>query len=207
LDAWETDVLDRYKIRSGRMLVLGSGWGREAFAISRRGITVVGIDTNAAAVRAAQARATTMGVSARFHRANLFDLPYKSHSFEWVLLSSIMYSVIPGRGVRQAWLRHIRQCLTKDGLVILSFTREYSPPTLARTMLFRLNAFLSTLPGTNAACQPGDRYETGHFMHVFQSEEEIRNELTEAGAVIQELSWTNCYAAVTFHSGERHPAA
>jgi len=207
LDTWETEVLDRYKICSGRMLVMGSGWGREAFAMARRGITVVGIDTNIAAVQAAQTRAMTIGVSARFHRANFFDLPYKPHSFDWAFLSSIMYSVIPGRGVRQAWLRHILQRLKRDGLVILSFTHEYSQPTRARTMLFRLNAFLSTLPGANPVCQPGDRYETGHFMHVFQSEEEIRNELTEAGVVIQELRWTNSYAVVTFPSGEHHPSA
>src|SRR6266508_3866158 len=29
LTPWEAEILDRYKIRSGRMLVLGSGWGRE----------------------------------------------------------------------------------------------------------------------------------------------------------------------------------
>lgn len=207
LDAWETSVLDSYKICSGRMLVLGSGWGREAFAIARRGITVVGIDANAAAVQAAQARAMTIGVSARFHQANFIDLPYKPHSFDWAFLASIMYSAVPGRNVRQAWLRSIHQRLTHDGLVILSFSREYSPPTRARTLLFRFNAFLRTLPGANRACQPGDRYETGHFLHVFQSEEDIRNELTEAGVVIKELSWTNCYAVVTFPSREHHPSA
>jgi len=207
LDAWETDVLDRYKICSGHMLVLGSGWGREAFAITRRGIAVVGIDTNSAAVRTAQTRAKTLNVSARFHQASFFDLPYKPYSFDWALLSSSMYSAIPGRHVRQAWLRHISRRLKRDGLIILSFTHEYSQPTRARTMLFRLNAFLCTLPGANSACQPGDRYETGHFMHVFRSEEEIRNELTEAGAAIQELIWANSYAVVAFPSREHHPPA
>lgn len=207
LDAWETSVLDSYKICSGRMLVLGSGWGREAFAIARRGITVVGIDANAAAVRTAQARATAIDVSAHFHRANFIDLPYKPHSFDWAFLASIMYSAVPGRNVRQAWLRSIRQCLTQNGLVILSFTREYSPPTRARTLLSRFNVFLSTLPGTNSACQPGDRYATGHFLHAFQSEEDIRNELTEAGAIIKELSWIHCYAVVSFPSREHHPSA
>jgi ubiquinone/menaquinone biosynthesis C-methylase UbiE len=207
LDAWEASVLDSYKICSGRMLVLGSGWGREAFAIARRGVTVVGIDANAAAVRAAQTRATAIGVPARFHQGNFIHLPYQPRSFEWVFLASIMYSAVPGRNVRQAWLRSIRQCLTQDGLVILSFTREYSPPTRARTLLSRFNALLRALPGANAACQAGDRYATGHFLHVFQSEDDIRNELTEAGAMVKELSWVHCYAVVSFPSREHHPSA
>ena len=207
LDAWESSVLDSYKICSGRMLVLGSGWGREAFAIARREITITGIDANPAAVRAAQTRATAINVSARFHRANFLHLPYKPHSFDWAFLASIMYSAVQGRHVRQAWLRSIRQCLTQDGLVILSFTREYSPPTHARTLLSHFNALLSTLPGANAACQTGDRYATGHFLHAFQSEEDIRSELTEAGAVIKELSWVHCYAVVSFPSREPHPLA
>ena len=207
LDAWETSVLDNYKISTGRMLVLGSGWGRESFAIARRGITVVGIDTNAAAVRAAHARAKAIDVSACFHQANFLELPYKPRSFDWAFLASIMYSAVQGRQVRQAWLQNIRRCLTRDGLVILSFTREYSPPTRARALLSWINACVSRLPGANGACQPGDRYATGHFLHAFQSEEDIRSELTEAGATIKELSWMHCYAVVTFPSHEPRPSA
>lgn len=207
LDAWEADVLARYDIRTGRMLVLGSGWGRESMAIARRGISVIGIDTNAAAILVSRARAIAAGVPASFHRASLHALPYKPGSFDYALLASIMYSAIPGRAPRERWLRQIGRHLTTGGLAILSFRPEYGPPTMKDRLRSRINLFLSRLPGANHAYQPGDKYPSGHFMHFFQDEQEIRAELAGAGALVRELSWPNGYAVVSFSTQEARLSA
>lgn len=198
LEPWEATVLDQYQIRSGRMLIMGSGWGREALAVARRGITVVGVDTSFVAVQVAQQRACAAGNPAYFHQASFLELPYRPRSFDYAMLSSTMYSAIAGMNTRQAWLRSLGQQLEVDGLAILSFLPEQYPIPRTKAVCARLNAALSLLPGANRAYQPGDECIVGHFMHAFQSEEEVRTELAGAGALLKELNWARGYAVVSF---------
>ena len=203
LEAWEMDVLNRYRINSGRMLAMGTGWGREALAIARRGVTVVGVETNPVAVRASQRFARQAGIPAHFHRADLAALPYADASFDFALLATTMYSAIPGTEGRQAWLGRLSRLLRAGGLVMLSYERELPPPSRTRAISRPLNALLHRLPGANRDYRSGDSYSAEHYMHVFQSEEEIRTELTGAGAAIRELRWTRGYAVVSFPAARR----
>ena len=198
LDPWEAVIVEQYQIRSGRMLVMGSGWGREALALARRGLTVVGIDTSFLAVAAAQSRARETGIAANFHQASFFDLPYKPQSLDYVLLSSSMYSTIPTRLGRQAWLHGLRRQLKPGGHAILSFALELSPRTGIRTARTSLSVAASKLPGANHAYQPGDEFLAGHFMHLFQTEDELRTELAETGATIHDLNPVRGYVVLTF---------
>ena len=197
LEAWEMDVLERYRITSGRMLAMGTGWGREALAIARRGVTVVGVETNPVAVRESQRFARQTGIPAHFHRADFAALPYADASFDFALLATTMYSAIPGTAGRQAWLARLSRLLKAGGLVLLSYERELPPPSRTRAITGPLNALLHKLPGANRDYRPGDSYSADHYMHVFQSEEEIRAELIGAGVSIRELRWTMGYAVVT----------
>jgi SAM-dependent methyltransferase len=196
LEPWEAEVLNRYKIHSGRMLVLGSGFGREAMAIARRGLEVIGVDINYVATRAAHQRAQSAGLSARFHQADFLRLPYASASLDFVLLSSGMYSAIPGSSRRQMWLADVGRLLKPDGLALLSFERDQFPYSRIKAFCVRLNALLVKLPGSNMSYQPGDDCRFGHFFHNFVTEDEIRKELLGAGATIQELDWAKGYAVV-----------
>ena len=198
LESWEITVIERHQIRSGSVLVLGCGWGREALALARRGLTVVGIDTSLAALRAARRRAIDAGVPARFHQASFLELPYKPQCFDYILLASSMYSTIPSRARRQAWLRTLRGHLKAGGHVILSFAVEPHPLTGLRAVRTSLSLAVSKLPGANHTYQTGDEYLAGHYMHLFQAEHEVRTELTEAGAVIKELRPAKGYAVLTF---------
>lgn len=198
LDMWEADVMDRYRINTGRMLAMGTGRGREAIAIARRGVTVVGVEINSNAVQEAQRFALASGISARFHRADFMALPYADASFDFALLATTMYSAIPGTAERQAWLGKLGRLLKTGGLVIVSFERELAPPARTRTISKPLNAVLHKLPGANRGYQPGDSYSAEHYMHVFQSEDEIQAELLGAGAHIRELNWVKGYAITTF---------
>jgi 2-polyprenyl-3-methyl-5-hydroxy-6-metoxy-1,4-benzoquinol methylase len=203
LESWETTVVERHRIRSGLMLVLGSGWGREALALAGRGIHVVGIDTSFVAVKAARRRALDAGVPAWFHQASFLVFPYKPAQFDYVLFGSSMYSTIPTRAGRQAWLRALRPHLKSGGRAILSFAVELCPRTGLRAARTRLAIAVSKLPGANHAYQPGDECLAGHFMHAFQTEQELRSELEEAGATVNELHPAKGYAVLTF-SGTSH---
>ena len=206
LEPWEITVVERHQIRSGSMLVMGSGWGREAIALARRGLRVVGIDTSLVAVMGAQRRATEAGVPACFHQASFLDLPYKPQRFDYVLLASSMYSTIPTRSGRQAWLRVLGRQLKSGGHVILSFALEPYPRTGLRTVRTCLSLAVSKLPGTNHDYQPGDECLAGHFMHLFLTEDELRTELEGAGAVIKELSLAKGYVVLTFGEAADAPS-
>jgi ubiquinone/menaquinone biosynthesis C-methylase UbiE len=198
LDAWEADVLTRYRINSGRLLAMGTGWGREALAIARRGVTVVGVETNPVAVRETHRFARQAGIPAHFHQADFTALPYADASFDYALLATTMYSAIPGTEGRQAWLGKLERLMRPGGLVMLSFERELPPPSRTRAISRPLIAFLQKLPGANRGYRAGDSYSAEHYMHAFQSEEEIRAELAGAGASVRELGWVKGYAIVAF---------
>lgn len=197
LAPWETDILDRHNIRSGRMLVLGAGSGRETIAIARRGLEVIGVESNDMAVRAASSLAKRLGVRAHFHQADFLHLPYGPASFDYVLLSSIMYSAIPGMSLRQTWLNNLLRLLLPTSLVILSFETRHAPRSRLGMVRIRLNQILAKLPGANSAYQIGDNCSSEHFLHEFQNEEEIRRELVGTGLVIMELNWPRGFAILT----------
>jgi SAM-dependent methyltransferase len=207
LHRWEKEILDRYHINSGRMLVLGAGWGREAIAIAQRGVRVVGIEVNAIAARTARQRAKTMGVPAVFLQADLLKLPTDREWFDCVLLSQHMYSAIAGKSQRQAWLANLRRVLTPNGRVILSFLPERPPASRLRTARRRLTMMLARLPGANSGYQIGDHCDGGHFLHWFQDEVEIRSELVGAGVRIQDLNLSPGFAIVTYPPSPARPTS
>ena len=198
LEPWETEVLDRNKIHSGRMLVLGAGCGRESLALSRRGITVIGVDANEVAIRVASQSAKTLNLQVRFQQADFLALPYRGSSFDYILLSSTMYSMVADAARRQAWLQDLGRLLKPDGLLLLSFLPEHHPVSRRKLVSARLNALLLRLGAANRPFQRGDDYESGHFMHAFQDEGEIRREFIGAGILIRELNWTGGFAVLSY---------
>lgn len=195
LETWEEDVLVRHDIRSGHILVLGAGVGRESIALARWGLSVVGLDINREAVRTAARAAQRTTVPAAFVQADFLALPIRPHSFDYVLLSGIMYSSIPGRAHRQAWLKSLHAYLKDDGCIVLNFLVDRWP-TRSRRLVEAVNRLAVTLPGANKAYQPGDTCAQGHFLHAFQSEDEIRQELREAGVLVTDLAWSRGFAVV-----------
>ena len=97
LEQWEEDVLARHHIVSGKVLVLGTGIGRESIALAKRGLHVVGLDISQSALRMAAQIARTAAAPVTFVQADFLALPTHPASFDYILLASIMYSSIPGR--------------------------------------------------------------------------------------------------------------
>lgn len=196
LEQWEKEVFIRLGIRSGRMLVLGSGVGREAIALANLGLSVIGLDINREALRTAARAARHTTAAAVFVQADFLSLPIRPQSVECLLLSGIMYSSIPGRDNRRAWLRSATDHLTPDGFIVLNFLVDRWPPARSRRLVEALNRIVAALPGANQAYQPGDTCAQSHFLHAFLTEEEIRQELVQTGVTLVDLNWNRGYAVV-----------
>jgi SAM-dependent methyltransferase len=195
LEDWERELLDRYGIRSGRMLVLGAGRGREGIAISRRGLHVVAVESNPAAVRLGRRVAAQCGTPVQFFQADFLDLPFVAGSFDYAFLADLMYSATPGRAQRQAWLKALLSLLTPGGLLVLSFAVEY-PTSGSRGFRHQISSAVSRLPGTSETYEDGDTCYAGHYLHVFPDEAAVHAELSGSGGLVKEVVWPTGYGVI-----------
>ena len=197
LSTWETTVLTQYNITQGTILVLGAGVGREAIEFARKNLRVIGVDTNREALRRAVRTTQEERLSALFVQGNFYQIPALPAQADHIFLCGIMYSSIPGRLSRQAWLKKLSLHLKMEGLAILSFYINRTKESRLDRHVHQFNSWLACLPGGNPSYQPGDFVSHDHFLHAFLDETELRSELTDAGATIVQLNWEEQYVIVT----------
>ncbi len=197
LEPWETEVVNKYHLNSGNILVLGAGWGREAIALAKGQASVIGIDRIPTITQAAQKFSRSIQASARFLVADFFALPFAHGQFDSAFLTCTMYSAIPSTQNRQTWLKEVGRCLKPQGLIILSFHIKHPHQSRGDRLIERLNAWIRKFPGANTTHQPGDKCHGGHFFHMFQDESELRQEFQKTGLVIQEVNWGSHFAILS----------
>ena len=200
LESWEEDVLACHKMTSGSILVLGAGVGRESIALAQRGFLVVGLDINRESLCVGSQQAMAKSLRLLFAQADFLAIPIGLARVDYVLMSGIMYSSIPGRQQRQAWLRSLRTCMNEQGLIVLNFLIAREMETRTHRFIHRLNCWLTRLPGANQSYQLGDTCSQSHFLHAFVDEEEIRSELCDAGANVDHLHWHEGCAVLSWPS-------
>ncbi len=200
LESWEEDVLTHHRITSGTILVLGAGVGRESIALTQRGCLVVGLDINRESLCVASQQTMAKGIRPLFAQADFLAMPIGPARVDYIFMSGIMYSSIPGRQARQDWLRSLRILVKDGGLVVLNFLITREKETRMQRLTHALNRWLVTLPGTNASYQRGDTCAQSHFLHAFADEEEIQLELDETGATIDQLRWHDGFAVLSWPS-------
>ena len=195
---WEEDVLARHKMASGTTVVLGAGVGRESIELARRGLHVIGLDISRDALRLAALTARETSTSVTFIQASFYDIPTLPGHIDYIFLSGIMYSSIPGRQARQAWLRKLHTHLREGGLTVLSYYNDRAKEPRSGRLAETFYSWLAGLPGANPTYQPGDLVAQDHFLHAFLNEEELRSELTEAGATILQLNWDKQFTVLSW---------
>ncbi|WHZ22053.1 MAG: hypothetical protein OJF47_001165 [Nitrospira sp.] len=196
LEGWEEQALARHMAQIGTVLVLGAGFGRESIALAERGYHVIGLDNNRDGLAVASRQAAALGLRVPFVQADFLVLPVLPSRIEYLLLSGVMYSSVQGRLRRQTWVRSLRSPLKPGGKVLLNFLAVREPEANTFEVIRRWTGRLQRLPGSNRDYQTGDYCSQGHFMHLFTDEQEIRSELTEAGATILELNWQEGVAVI-----------
>lgn len=197
LEAWEEQVLAQHLSRPDTILILGAGLGRESLALAQRGYRVIGLDIAHGGLVIGTRRGESLHLPLTFIQADFLAPPVQSSSVAYILLSGVMYSAVPGRAQRQAWLQNLRHCLTPGGKLILNFVIAREPETALTRMIRRCTGAILTWPRSNQTYQDGDTCTNGHFMHVFRSEEELSAEVEEAGATLIELNWPDGYAVLS----------
>jgi SAM-dependent methyltransferase len=187
----DKDLLEKVPVKQGRVLVLGSGGGREAIALARTGYEVVGVDYNAELSAKALENAAKHGVKIAFLVQEVSALELPSNSFDLAVLFAGMYSTMPTRRRRVQFLKKIASILKPGGYFACQFL-FYPDMNQHLPIILKIFAWLSF---GNFWYEPGDRIGISEeFFHVFSSLEELKSEFSEGG-------FTALYFADSRHNG------
>lgn len=103
-----------------KLLDIGCGTGREAFAFEELGFDVTGIDISAAMVAHAKKNARKRKAQVRFMQTDGITLPFPDNSFDCVFAIGMLLGYITGRENRARFLGEIRRVLKPRGIVVLN---------------------------------------------------------------------------------------
>ncbi|HEY7516898.1 MAG TPA: class I SAM-dependent methyltransferase [Methylomirabilota bacterium] len=186
LFGWEEPFVRRFLKPDDRILIVGSGSGREVIALRRDGYNVEGLEPAAAAAELSQQIMKKAGVEARI-RIGGIETVQLDGAFDLFIFSWYCYSYIAHRPTRVAVLRSARDHLAPGGRIILSYiTGEPIPKRLP----VRLGVLAAR--ASRAGWRP-DRndvlsFEPGglHFEHHF-APGEVEDEARAAGLKVAAL--------------------
>jgi SAM-dependent methyltransferase len=195
--------------RGARVLVAGSGSGREAFALEELGYVVSGVDFSPRMIEAARAEAHRRGSSASFFAADLRSHDEGVASLDAVVFTYDVYSFVPELRDREALLGRVGRWLRPGGAVFLSARRATRPWDRA---VLSLQWLARAARGRRGAW--GDSHTrwldaTGRlrrsFVHVF-TDSRLHRETAAAG--LRRLSWEGGHGLYVsrHHSADENPS-
>ena len=186
LFAWEEPFVRRFLKPDDRILVVGSGSGREVIALRRDGYDVEGLEPAAAAAELSRAIMDNAGVQARIRIGGIETVELHA-TFDLFIFSWYCYSYIPHRATRVAALRSVRAHLAPGGRVILSYI---TGEPVAKRLPFTVAAAAARLTGAGWTPERNDvlGFEPGglHFEHHF-APGEVESEAAAAGLKVAAL--------------------
>jgi SAM-dependent methyltransferase len=193
--------------RGARVLVAGSGAGREAFALEQLGFVVSGVDFSSRMIEAARAEAARRGSAVRFAAADLRTHDEADGSLGAVVFTYDVYSFVPGLGDREALLSRLHRWLGPGGVVFLSARRAQRPwdravlslQWLARAARGRRGAWGDS--HTRWLDASGNLRRS--FVHVF-TERRLDREAAAAG--LRRVSWEGGHGLFEPRAGSQDPS-
>ncbi len=177
---WEKSALDRFFRRGSRILVAGAGGGREVLALRKAGFDADGFECSAPLVRASEQIFERLGESKYVTLCEPDEVPQGPRIYEGLVVGWTVYTHIPTKARRVAFLQALSQRALPGSPLLVSFFARQSGSSddvlVHRTA--RLCRFL--LRGRKEPLEVGDRISYARFVRCFTSDE-VETELTAAG--------------------------
>lgn len=119
LKKWEQSVVGFFQ-KEAKVLDIGCGMGREAFALSDMGFSVVGIDISEEVIKQVVQLALNNRYDIPFLVYDGHELPFEDESFEVVIIWAQTFGLLYGDTYKISFLEECRRVLKKDGVVSFS---------------------------------------------------------------------------------------
>lgn len=126
LKKWEKEVASNYFPQNASILDVGSGMGREAFALHDIGFSITGIDISEKAIKEAKQIALISNRNVEFLHTNGIDLPFEDDTFDVVIIWAQTLGIIYGVKRQLSFLEECRRVLKGNGIISFSgHDRDY----------------------------------------------------------------------------------
>lgn len=120
---WEQSVISFFS-SGAKILDIGCGLGREAFALSDLGFDVVGIDISKEVISQVKQLATDKEYDISFFEYDGEHLDFPADTFDIVLIWAQTFGLLYGNDFRKCYLSECKRVLKKGGLCSFS-THDY----------------------------------------------------------------------------------
>jgi demethylmenaquinone methyltransferase/2-methoxy-6-polyprenyl-1,4-benzoquinol methylase len=127
LSADEQRLLERYVADGARVLDVGTGAGRVAFALARHGHEVAGIDRSASMLEGARQTARELGLDVPFVQADAVALPFPDASFDDAIFACNGLGHLGLDGKVRALAEMARVTRPGGRVLVLEFSRVWKP--------------------------------------------------------------------------------
>lgn len=138
----EAQFYGRYLRAGDRVLLVGSGTGRDLIGLRRLGLDVTGVEPSAEVVAIAQQHLDRLGMSAPMLTGLIQSVQIRG-AYDAIIFSNGCYSLIQGADARVSTLRHVAQHLRPIGRIIVSYPLRRTQSALGR-WLTRVAARMSS---------------------------------------------------------------
>jgi SAM-dependent methyltransferase len=179
---WEDDVIARFVMSADRVLLVGSGPGRDLIALVAKGYRVTAVEPARRAIATARRHLDRHGLSADIIEGFFEDVALPGR-FDVIIFSFCCYSFIPDSRRRIAALRKATDHLSGGGRIVVSYLTDSS----GHPLLMRLAGLAATVTGSDWRPERGDVVHVAdssqplfHYEHTFQPGE-IDAEVATAG--------------------------
>lgn len=179
LSIYEKKILTDFNIHRGKVLVIGSGGGRETLVLAKMGFDVEGIEVSDKCNRIADEYAAQANVCIKHITADLYKYDYPKDHYDFIHFSCRLYGCIPTKKRRVAFLERLKSALKSDGIMDISFF--YTQNKYQFSYLHLLKKIVAFITFGNREIETGDLWvDFDSFNHQFDREQ-IESEIKEAG--------------------------
>lgn len=119
LKIWEQQVANNIPF-GAKILDIGSGMGREAFALYSQGFEVVGLDISKDAVDKANEEAVIRDSEVKFYHYDGKLIPFGDGMFDAVIIWSQTFGLLYGKSYKESYLKECKRVLKPEGLLSYS---------------------------------------------------------------------------------------
>jgi SAM-dependent methyltransferase len=180
LNTEEQQLLEHIPLRTGQLLLLGLGGGREAIPFAQMGFNVIGVDFIPSMVERAIANAARSNVQIKGIVQDIAALDVPTEAYDVVWLSAAMYSCVPTCARRVEMLRRVKRTLKPGGYFACQF--QWNPRQQFSPKGAFLRRIIAWLTFGNRSYERGDMlWGNVEFIHAFSSESDLQAEFAAAG--------------------------